>query len=190
MIQYLTVASCNATQRCQFEIGFNGKPCLHIGTARFSDPSLGSLAGTGITIYAVQLPGYTNFTVTLDSGDVSLPISRSILPPGSPALYNVSFYDLQQLPFSFHSFTLTLGNGPDGPSEILFDYAYINQTVPPPPPSPTSATTTPIISPTVPPPTTTHNPQYVSIVTPLANFIHLSCQALSSESLLELHSEA
>jgi len=81
-------------------------------------------SGSGITIYGIQMDTGPNFSVSID--DIPLPsnVAFPALPPRSPTIYNMSFYDKQSLSASYHTLTIT-NNG-----EMTFDYAYINETAP------------------------------------------------------------
>jgi hypothetical protein len=113
----MAFANCNTTQVCQIGIPFTG---------------------SGITVYGVLLPGPTNFTVTIDDAPAPPPILAPLRAITSPALYNVTLYDIQSLPLSFHMLTLSVVDWTSFTySMMLFDYAYVNQA---PPPTSTSAT--------------------------------------------------
>ena len=65
-----------------------------------------------------------NFSVDMDEMPLASNVAFPALPPGSPTIYNMSFYDKQGLSASYHTLTIT-NNG-----ELTFDYAYINETIP------------------------------------------------------------
>lgn len=84
-------------------------------------------AGSGITLYGVMLPSYTNFTVTIDGAAAPPPILAAPTGLRDPAVYNVTLYDIQDLPLSTHSLTLTLVAWiATNWSSIIFDYAVVN----------------------------------------------------------------
>jgi hypothetical protein len=91
------------------------------------------ISGTGITLYGVVWGDtYTNFTMAIDGQPAE--VSTRSPPPEitSPAIYNITLYDLQSLPYHFHQLTMTLTNSSssDHRSLLLLDYVYVNETVP------------------------------------------------------------
>jgi hypothetical protein len=130
----LRSADCNSTSNCQMEIQFTG---------------------SGITLFGVMIAPITNdFTIAIDGKDG--PAAPILVPPGnvsSPATYNFTLYDVQNLSLSFHLLRLSLVS-----SNLLFDYAYVNEAPPPVTTSsvPSSTSTSTPTSP-VPVSTTSHH---------------------------------
>lgn len=117
---------------CQLQIPFTGK-----GHKPFRKYILliDNLVGSGITLYGVLLTGWTNFTITIDTKTAPYPVPFPRIDEGSPAVYNFTLYDVQSLPMGYHSLALALVGLRDGlGSEIIFDYAYVNETDPSSPP--------------------------------------------------------
>jgi len=89
-----------------------------------------SFIGSGITIYGIRL-GASNFTVSVDGEEAPPPILVPPLLQDSPAIYNVTLYDIQLLTLSPHSFVLYIVGWDIWPnSELFVDYAYVNETDP------------------------------------------------------------
>jgi len=90
------------------------------------------MTGSGITIYGVLLPGGINFTTNLDGQmqPEELAYTYPALPDATPPIYNVTLYDLRNLPINPHVLTITLANFNLGDSGLAFDYAHIYQTIP------------------------------------------------------------
>jgi len=121
---------CDSTMPCLIEIPFTG---------------------SGITIYGLQVPGISiNFTVSLDGKVLPQQISFPPQSPsaGLPTTYNITLYNNQSLPLSDHDLIISVT------SNMIFDYAYVNQTPPIPnswasyPASVPSSSSTPTTSPT------------------------------------------
>lgn len=70
-----------------------------------------------------------NYTFTLNGNLAAAPV-YPVIPELSPPIYNYSLYDLQALPLSRHTLTITIVNWNTGGSELTFDYAFINETNP------------------------------------------------------------
>jgi len=91
------------------------------------------------------VPGNTNFTVLLDGKTAPAPNAFPPTYSTTPPIYNVTLYNIQSLPLSFHEMTITFAPWGGGYSELAFDYAFVNETKPSPPPSP-SPTPSPSLS--------------------------------------------
>ena len=66
----------------------------------------------------------TNFTVNLDGITLPPPATFSPLGLSAPTAYDVSLYDKQSLPLSFHDLIIA------STAMMFFDYAYVNETNP------------------------------------------------------------
>src|ERR1700683_1026484 len=91
--------------------------------------------GSGITIVGVRFSGGSNFTVSIDGMADPAPTGTPPLLDTAPPIYNVTLYDIQSLPLSFHGMSITIVPWQNGASWLSFDYAYVNQTNPSPTPS-------------------------------------------------------
>lgn len=74
-----------------------------------------------------------NVSIVIDGGP---PTIQTIIPNDTLAQYNISLYNVQDLPFSGHVVNITPQSFDN--SYLFFDYAAINDTQPSP--TPTSAT--------------------------------------------------
>src|ERR1700683_2855023 len=83
--------------------------------------------GSGITIVGVRFSGGSNFTVSIDGMADAAPTGTPPLLDTAPPIYNVTLYDIQSLPLSFHNMSITIVPWQNGESGLSFDYAYVNQ---------------------------------------------------------------
>lgn len=88
--------------------------------------SLYGLLGTGATLYVLQAGSQgLNVSVSVDDGPDTF---NTLAPPQGPDFYqsNVSLFDVQSLSFGQHSLVLTVYDYGLGSSNMMFDYATIN----------------------------------------------------------------
>jgi len=116
--QTLTFANCNATLDCQIMMPFTG---------------------SGITIYGVLFPGFSNFTVSIDGTQAPAPTPQSPVVAESPPLYNIALYEYHGLPVDVHELVITIVSWQLQGAEIALDYVDVNEA----PTTPGATTTTP-----------------------------------------------
>lgn len=92
--------------------------------------------GSGITIYGLIVPNaITNFTVTINGTARTPPQATNLLANTSAPLYNQTLYNISSLPWAQHNLVLTAApvniEGSEGGSNIMFDYALVNNSTNP-----------------------------------------------------------
>jgi len=75
-------------------------------------------------VCGLQLIGDINFTVSLDGVVSPKLVQVDFQPDRSPVRYNVSFFNLQLLPFLYHILVTKSS------TNFWFDDAYVNETAP------------------------------------------------------------
>ena len=101
-----------------------------------------NVLGSGITVYNVIL-GQFNASFAIDGGSPQLYVRDNSCFDQSPlGCYNISVYNVQSLSFENHIVTIVLLDYSGSPSDLLFDYAVVNDTEPAVVMSSTSSSTT------------------------------------------------
>ena len=122
---WCTDAACKISDNCQVQIPFSGKSVTTCTERRDSR----SLAGSGITIYVLQAGAQgINASLTIDEG---APTYNVLPAPPGPSFYipNVTLFSVQGMTTGNHTATMTVLNWDNIFSGMMFDYAWINQTV-------------------------------------------------------------
>ena len=165
-------ARCYSEDNCILTIPFMGKhTSCNLSYQAGPEHALRALEGSGITIYVYQSgPVGINASFAIDG---SLAQIQVLLAPPAPnyAIPNVSMFDVQQLRSGPHTASLTVNDLFGSYSSMIWDYAYVNETLvtnPPPqmtpsiaitslsdPPSSTSLISSPTLTTGVPPTSTT-----------------------------------
>ena len=131
LFEYCTDAACKTTDNCELQIPFTGRHFWIIEDARLTLTQIGS----GVTIYVLQA-GLQGISVNV-AVDGNSPTMSTLDPAPAPYFYqsNVSIYDIQSLPSTTHSLTLTVLTWSDTFSGMMLDYLVVNETVVSPSPS-------------------------------------------------------
>ena len=135
-------AACFSTDDCILSIPFTGKHASAV-TRQFLSTS-STLQGSGITIYVYQSgPVGINASFSVDGTHAQTKVFSA---PPAPAysIANVSMFDVQQLISGPHTASLTVNDLFGSYSGMIWDYAYVNETLvtTPAPETTTSASTT------------------------------------------------
>ena len=172
-LTYQEDAACHSSDNCILSIPFTGEHTLSI----ISDTMaliVCTLQGSGITIYVYQSgPIGINASFAVDGNHSQ---TRVLNAPEAPnyAIANVSMFNIQQLTSGPHTGSLTVNDIFGSYSGMIWDYAYVNETLAttPAPGTTTSASTT--SSSSIPTTSSTSSPsQYVYSIFTAISFSRL-----------------
>ncbi|KAI6011914.1 hypothetical protein EDC04DRAFT_756033 [Pisolithus marmoratus] len=85
--------------------------------------------GSGITIFVYQVGSLgINASISIDGGRYE---SNVLSAPPAPnyEIFNVSMFDVQKLDTGSHTLWMTINDLAGSPSNMIFDYAYVNETL-------------------------------------------------------------
>lgn len=141
-----------------------------VGSSLFLSSSVPySFLGSGITVFVYQAgPVGINASMSIDGAHAQTNV-LSAPPAPSYEIANVSMFDVQQLPSGTHTLSLLINDLSGSYSGMMFDYAYINESLVTDTTTTTPTTATSTAVPSSSPPSPSSASQYVdhsSIITP------------------------